>query len=393
MTWAFFSIIANEMSPSGCSAFTYAQYSYQPYARAPFYQLSEQLDDNATTNGGTHPAYPFLTGHGGANQVGLFGYLGLRLLPDDILHVEPNLPPQIPYIKYRTFYWRGWPISAWSNYTHTSIKRATKTKPLDIADKRFENTSIIVHSGPEDRATRYTLSVNSTLVIHNRQIGTKNTFPGNLVQCQPVESQGQIVLGQFPIAAVDGATSTKWQPLFATNVSYLTVTVAEEEFGAPVHGFAFNWAQAPPVNATVVFHNEKLKNPAQVSTSEDHTGSYQVITSLTDIKASDPYLKAMSNLDTIAIPIGNTTNVTLSKPTYMSRYATLLITGNQALDEIEIRKGNGTGATVAEWVIIGQEKGSSERAILDTPVKRNLRLRTVTGESDPGRFMRRRYQD
>ncbi|KAM0081581.1 alpha,alpha-trehalase ath1 [Fusarium odoratissimum] len=78
MTWAIYSIVADELSPSGCSAYTYAQYSYKPYTRPPFYQLSEQLVDNATVNGGTHPAYPFLTGHGGANQVTIFGYLGLR---------------------------------------------------------------------------------------------------------------------------------------------------------------------------------------------------------------------------------------------------------------------------------------------------------------------------
>jgi hypothetical protein len=32
--------------------------------------------DNTTINGGTHPAYPFLTGHGGSNQVAIYGYLG-----------------------------------------------------------------------------------------------------------------------------------------------------------------------------------------------------------------------------------------------------------------------------------------------------------------------------
>jgi hypothetical protein len=75
MTYAIFSIVANEVSPSGCSSYTYQQYSEQPYARAPWFQFSEQLLDDYTANGGTHPAYPFLTGHGGANQVVLFGYL------------------------------------------------------------------------------------------------------------------------------------------------------------------------------------------------------------------------------------------------------------------------------------------------------------------------------
>ncbi|KAL9024643.1 MAG: hypothetical protein Q9196_006362, partial [Gyalolechia fulgens] len=123
MTYAIFSIAASEVDPSGCSSYTYQQYSEHPYARAPWFQFSEQLIDDYTNNGGTHPAFPFLTGHGGANQVTLFGYLGLRLTPDFTLHLNPSLPPQIPNLKYRTFYWQGWPISAISNQTHTTLTR------------------------------------------------------------------------------------------------------------------------------------------------------------------------------------------------------------------------------------------------------------------------------
>ena len=389
MTWAFFSIIANEISPSGCSAYTYAQYSYQPYARAPFYQLSEQLNDDASTNGGTHPAYPFLTGHGGANQVGLFGYLGLRMLPDDILHVDPNLPPQIPYLKYRTFYWRGWPISAWSNQTHTTISRASDSDPLDVADKRFANVSITVNTGPLDNATVYHLPMQGALVIPNRQIGSKNTYPGNLVQCQPVESSGDVVPGQFPIAAVDGASSTKWQPQFAANVSYITVTLAEEEIGNLVSGFYFDWAQAPPTNATVIFHNNTLADTSEISTSGYNGTEYAVVYSSSEIDLSSPYIASKTNLDEIAIPVGNTTNVTLSSAIPASRYASLLITGNQALDEVDVEAKNGTGATVAEWVIIGQDRSAAE-STRTTESKRSVNLRTAASMSNPERYMRRR---
>jgi trehalose/maltose hydrolase-like predicted phosphorylase len=127
MTYAIFSIVANEVSPSGCSAYTYQQYSENPYIRPPWFQFSEQLVDDYVSNGGTHPAYPFLTGHGGANQVVLFGYLGLRYVPDFTLHIYPALPPQIPQIRYRTFHWQGWPITAFSNQTHTTLSRATNS--------------------------------------------------------------------------------------------------------------------------------------------------------------------------------------------------------------------------------------------------------------------------
>ncbi|KAF2712049.1 glycoside hydrolase family 65 protein [Pleomassaria siparia CBS 279.74] len=73
MTYGAFSIVANGISPSGCSSYTYNLYSTQPYVRNPWFQFSEQLNDDFTSNGGTNPAFPFLTGMGGANRVAIFG--------------------------------------------------------------------------------------------------------------------------------------------------------------------------------------------------------------------------------------------------------------------------------------------------------------------------------
>ncbi|KAJ6019886.1 hypothetical protein N7499_002973 [Penicillium canescens] len=325
MAWAIFSIVANEMSPSGCSAFTYGQYSYKPYVRAPFFQMSEQLIDDAAINGGTHPAFPFLTGHGGANQVALFGYLGLRLLPDDYLHVYPNLPPQIPYLKYRTFYWHGWPIDAWSNYTHTIISRATDAQVLDTADQRFANQTITVRSGTKTNFTMYSLPASGSLVIPNLRTGSRDTITGNLVQCQPVQSVNTFQPGQFPISVVDGASSTKWQPAWAANMSAVTVSFGSEA-GSMVSGFYFDWAQAPPVNATVIFHNQTLGDPTMAYYSQ--SSNYQIVASLHNIALSDPYNPQTTNLDVIAIPSGNTTNVTLAEPVPATKYASLLIVGN-----------------------------------------------------------------
>ena len=48
--------------------------------------------------------------------------------------------------------------------------------------------------------------------------------------------------------------------------------------------------------------------------------------------------------------MSNTTNVTLNPPVWSGSYATLEIQGNQASNLT-----NSTGATVAEWAIIGSE--------------------------------------
>ncbi|KAJ6012559.1 hypothetical protein N7522_002914 [Penicillium canescens] len=379
MTWAIFSIVANEISPSGCSAYTYGQYSYKPYVRAPFFQMSEQLIDDAAINGGTHPAFPFLTGHGGANQVALFGYLGLRLLPDDYLHVYPNLPPQIPYLKYRTFYWHGWPIGAWSNYTHTIISRATDAQVLDTADQRFADQTITVRSGPKTHFTVYSLPVSGSLVIPNLQTGSRNTITGNLIQCQPVQSVNTFQPGQFPISVVDGASSTKWQPAWAANMSAVTVSFGSKA-GSMVSGFYFDWAQAPPVNATIIFHNQTLGDPTMAYYSQ--SSNYQVVASLDNIALCDPYNPQTTNLDVIAIPSGNTTNVTLADPVPATKFASLLIVGNQAQEPV--------GATVAEWAIIGQGQNLTPSG--PQMAKRKFDVHAAAALSDSSPFIQRRRQ-
>ncbi|EHA26179.1 hypothetical protein ASPNIDRAFT_52061 [Aspergillus niger ATCC 1015] len=361
MTYAIFAIVASDVSPSGCSAFTYHQYSYAPYARGPWYQLSEQMIDDASINGGTHPAFPFLTGHGGANQVALYGYLGLRLHPDDTIYIDPNLPPQIPHITYRTFYWHGWPISAWSNYTHTTIKRDSSLAPLASADLLFSNVSIKVQVGQStasaDEATIYYLPLSGELTVPNRMIGSVNTTPGNQVQCHPVYSPDAYEPGQFPISAVDGATSTKWQPS-TSDLTSLTVTLSTTaEAGAEeVSGFYFDWSQAPPENLTVIFHDSPIGNPSTVfAAAGSNSTGYRVITSMSNIVQSKPY-NAISaeELNVVSIPTANTTTITLDAPVQKARYATLLIAGNQANET--------AGATVAEWVILGQNSTSSSSA-------------------------------
>lgn len=384
MTWAIFSIVANEVSPSGCSAYTYAQYAYEPYARAPFYQLSEQMIDDASINGGTHPAYPFLTGHGGANQVVLFGYLGLRYRPDDIIHIDPNLPPQVPHVTYRTFYWRGWPISASSNQTHTTISRARDIPALETADDDFADRPIAVHVGTLANSTAHKLPTTGSLTVPNRMIGSKNTVDGNLVQCRPVMSPNGFESGQFPISVVDGATSTKWQPSFASNTSSVTVSFAESDTQSMVSGFHFDWYQSPPVNVTVIFHDQAIKDPA--SALSNKSKDIRVISTITDVKQSKPYDPHTTNLDEIALPVGNTTNIELSEPAQAARYATLLISGNQASENTN----EGVGATVAEWAILAQDGGSSSSSAESNGEKRKIRLRDAAALSNGGSAQRRR---
>lgn len=350
MTYGIFSIVANEVSPSGCSAYTYQQYSVHPYLRGPWFQFSEQLLDNFQINGGFHPAFPFLTGHGGANQVILFGYLGLRLIPDGYLHVNPSLPPQIPQLRYRTFYWQGWPIQAFSNYTVTTLMRPALKSPLATANTTFADAPIPVVIGERVPSTSPVLALepNSTVVVQNRTPGSVRTVAGNLVQCRQVWSNDQVVPGQFAISAVDGAASTKWQPASARGESSITVSLEpdesadeQEESQRVVTSFYFDWAQSPPVRFAVDFHNG--------------TGTAETVVFSDRVAISDPYNPATA---AEIVPYrGNTTNVTLPEPVPITqRYATLRVSGSQAIGEGDQFNASQPGPEVAEWAIIMASK-------------------------------------
>ncbi|KAI9703512.1 MAG: hypothetical protein M1820_005816 [Bogoriella megaspora] len=334
MTYGVFSIVANEFSPSGCSAYTYDLYGSQPYIRAPWFQFSEQLLDNFEANGGTHPAYPFLTGIGGANRVAVFGYLGLRLM-NASLNIDPSLPPQIPRLDYRTIYWQGWPINATSNQTHTTLQRLS-TK-LSAANEAFADAPIPVTIGPaiqRNGGAPLQLQPGSSLTINNRQYSQNKTTANNLIQCQPVSSADSYEPGQFPLSAVDGAISTRWQPLYSNTSSSLTVHLLSNSF-VPVIGFTFDWAFAPPESVSVSFSN-----------SSSNASEVQVWSS-DDIEISEPY--DPSTAADIVPYVSNSTNVTLGAPVWSGRFATLVIKGSK------IGEDNTMGATVAEWAIIAGE--------------------------------------
>lgn len=364
MTYGVFSIVANGFSPSGCSSYTYAIDASHPYIRAPWFQYSEQLVDDYTANGGTHPAYPFLTGMGGANRVAIFGYLGLRLRLD-ALNIDPSLPPQITNLDYRTFYWQGHAIKATSNATHTTIRRITGDT-LPNANTTYLDTPIPITIGSNATSPAYTLSASSdaSVVIPNRQIGTIKTWAGNIAQCLPASSDADFEPGQFPFAANDGAVSTKWQPVAANASASVTVDLGADAAGEAVAGFRFDWAQAPPRGYSVAFSNS--------SSSAGAEGLVNA-TSSSEVEVSDPYDAAAASL--IQPYASNTTNITLMTPVYAGRYATLTIWGNQATGD------DGVGATVAEFaVVVGSNNTGSGGSGGDAPTSPGAKL-SIMNES------------
>jgi trehalose/maltose hydrolase-like predicted phosphorylase len=347
MTYGVFSIVANEVSPSGCSSYTYDLYSGQPYAREPWFQFSEQLFDNFEANGGTHPAFPFLTGMGGANRVAIFGYLGLRLFIDR-LDIDPSLPPQIPRINYRTFYWQGHGINATSNQTHTILARL----PAENYTLPHANSTYSTHPIPVTLGTRpgtFQLSHSNPLVVENRQIGDIPTVAGNILQCVPnLYSAAAYLPGQFPLSAIDGAASTSWQPAFANETAYLTIDLGPSSSSVPIASIQFDWGTSPPLHYQVIFSNSSSPGPPF---DDEALHPYIVnVTASSNVSISQPY--DADAVEVIKTYKGNQTNVTLENVVWSGRYVTLGIWGNSADGCV-----NASGATVSEWSVIAAGQG------------------------------------
>ncbi|KAM3075170.1 alpha,alpha-trehalase ath1 [Clarireedia jacksonii] len=336
MTYSIFAIDANALSQSGCSAYTYTLNGFLPYLRAPWYQFSEQAVDDITTNGGTNPAFPFLTGHGGANQVVPFGYLGIRT-DQPSLFLNPSLPPQISNIKVRTFHYAGATLSATMNTTHTVLTRHSSTGLND----RYANTSLpFVVGDPTSTSsdsTNYSIFVNETVTIPNRLYFQNLTTAKNLLQCLPVTSASSYAAGQFPVAAIDGATSTRWQPSTNSTASLLVNMTTVDP--TPVSSIFFDWGARPPKQARVYLGNQ---------TTEDGQvyGSEWMIT-VDGIEPSLPYntTEASRSTDSVKPVVGNTTTLKVEGGAWSGGYVRLEVEGCWVED--------GVGATVGEFVLIG----------------------------------------
>ncbi|KAF2473316.1 uncharacterized protein BDR25DRAFT_387467 [Lindgomyces ingoldianus] len=317
MTYGVFSIVANEISPSGCSSYSYDLYGSQPYAREPWFQFSEQIFDTYEVNGGTHPAFPFLTGMGGANRVA-------------VLDIDPSLPPQIPYLNYRNIYWQG----------HGINRLPAEEFTLPTANKTFSTQPIPVTLGT--RPGKFSLG-EKPLVVENRLIGQTDTVAGNILQCkQRVTSSSQYIPGQFPLAAIDGATSTKWQPASQAETAILSVDVGPPYY--PIKEVRLDWGTTPP-NAFSVFFSNSSGLSFHISDLMADPSEVVNVTWSQKVALSQPYIPEHAFV--IEPYIGNQTNIVLDAPVWSGKFAHLLVQGNQNNGSKEA-----PGATVAEWSVV-----------------------------------------
>lgn len=291
--------------------------------------------------GNTNPASPFLTGHGGANQIVPFGFLGIKT-DQPVLYINPSLPPQIPNVKVRTFFYAGATLSASMNSTHTNITRLPTTS-LEVTD-RYPDTNLPFKLGTpgseaENPVEDYSIAINQTITVPNRLYWQVATEAGNIVQCLSVTSNEPYAPGQFPEGAVDGATATRWQP--ATNDTSSIIVDMSNIPSQLVTSVSFDWGLRPPKTAVVYLGNS--------TDGETIYGENVIVIRADGISPSIPFNEVEAeNASVDVVPvIGNTTriNLALGSGAYSGRYARLVIEGCWEED--------GKGATVGEFILRG----------------------------------------
>lgn len=351
MTYSAYSIVSSLASESGRASYTFDRHGSKPYLRGPWFQYSEQILDDYSVNGGTHPAFPFLTGMGAANPIAVMGYLGFHFDLDSF-SINPQLPPQISHLQYRTIYWQGHAINVTSNQKHTTLSRIRRSLPN--ANATYHSTPINVTVSTANRTL--SLDFDTALVVDKKRYAYNLAIPDNMAQCSHVYSEQDYEPGQVPLAAVDGAISTYWQPKLSNTTASITVDLRAKPFQL-VTGFYFDWAQNPPTSYAVHFSNASSIDAVNLATAGNRTAS---VSSSKHIKISHAY--NATEVGMLLPYSSNHTNVTLEKPVWSGRYATLSILGNQGDKPHK-------GATVAEWAIIGSN-GSDMVRKADTSRRR-----------------------
>ncbi|KAL3426456.1 beta-ketoacyl synthase domain-containing protein [Phlyctema vagabunda] len=304
MTWSMFAISEAQLQEQGCAAYTYLLRGSQPYTRGPYYQFSEQISDNWYENGGTHSAFPFLTGYGGYLQVYIYGFGGFR--PKiDALFLDPVMVPQLPEgIHIEGLKYQGGVFDIDIGLEITKIERP--------ASKNENKAPITVRiGGKSSEPGDHPLMVGSSLVVPTRRPDLNGTvILGNLAQCQHVKSNDPVVSGNLPLAAVDGSISTFWQPLTPSPASII-IDLGQVK---TINGISINWGMAP-ARSLHVFLEYEDPNKSSLEVFRTH-----------QIDISQQYIPEDASL--IKIRAGNETSISFSR-NYDTRFVRVVVEGTQ----------------------------------------------------------------
>ncbi|KAJ0163083.1 Acid trehalase [Colletotrichum tanaceti] len=339
MTWSVYAIAANSLATSGCAFWTYLVKSFRPYVRGPWYQYSEQQDDepgvpDPLTGNPINPAFPFLTGHGGLLQVFTAGFLGLRVTHRHLV-VNPSLPPQLRHFRPPVQYYNGAVVAFAMNRTHTSITRrdASRFDGGLVPDQYGDGAMPVTVGGrdPDDPDARTVLlRVNDTAVVPNRLYDAEVSVPGNIAQCRGATSAH----GGLAFAATDGYGGTFWQP-------------DDDDDGVAAAALVVDLG-GPPRRLGAVWLDFAMRPPRHVRVSVSNSSGFEpggtILLADREIRITKPWVPDSP----VVKYVGNTTTIRLTDAVWSGAFAKLEVTGCWADD--------GAGATVAEFGLLAADE-------------------------------------
>ncbi|CAN8106464.1 unnamed protein product [Discula destructiva] len=332
MTWSMYAITANSLATSGCAFWTYLVKSFEPYLRGPWYQYSEQQDDepgvlDPLTGNAINPAFPFLTGHGGLLQVFTAGFLGLRVTHRTLL-LNPSLPPQLSHFKPPIQFYNGAVVGFRMNRTHTVITRHDAALYDGLVPDQYGEGDMPITIGravDDSDARTVFLRVNGTAVVENRVYDTEEgaAVPGNILQCHSASATH----GDLAFAATDGYGGTFWQHEACHVPAELVVDVGSSQAPRLLRAVHLDFAMRPPRHVRVSISNSSDFEPEVVLADEKIGIS----------RPWDPDAPVVSY-------VGNSTTIELSEAVWSGAFAKLEVTG--------CWRDDGNGATVAEFALL-----------------------------------------
>lgn len=329
MTFPIFTIAAAKLLNHGCSVHSYLQKSVLPYIRAPFAQFSEQADDNVLTNGGTHPAFPFLTAHGGYLQALVYGIHGLRFSArvnaegkiEKFLVFDPIAISGLP---------GGMKISGFKYLNQL----------LDVIVTDIEG--IIVHKGENpisvevrarnSKAGNYTLNPGEKLIVP--LFVPLLNIEGSHVECRPIANLTVGSPGDVPLSAIDGNNYTYWQPLDRGPAKLLIDLGMAQKI---TKGLVI-WGSRPAKFLSVYGTDEISMNFEQALQNIDRIRFDKLVDNL-QIEISQPFEERF--LTDVQLLPNNITEFEIPSPSIFTRFVIVEIT--DAIDESEAE-----GATLNE---------------------------------------------
>lgn len=243
MTFPIFSIVASALLETGCASQSYLLKAVQPFLRGPFAQFSEQNNDDFKTNGGTNPAFPFMTAHGGLLQAVLKGLLGLRYdfrIEDGKIVRVLKLDP----LKLQTMP-NGAVFNGIRYMNHTLSLNLTSTG-LTITDHNQSDQAadeILIELGSrQNNATRFAIASGDLIVVPLYE--TEESFPGSLTECYRAVFTNitDAAFGDATVLVNDGDNTTHWQSLTNGTGKVLIDLKSKTKLTS---GF-INWGDRPP---------------------------------------------------------------------------------------------------------------------------------------------------